>query len=90
MTVELLSLVENALCVAKQALGSHAGRPESGGLPRETHIVAHCVRKEERHSYSELVDRLRPDCQRHSHLYAIKSDCQVYALRSVSVFFGIV
>ena len=58
MAVELLSLVENALRVAKQALGTHAGKPESGGLPRETHIVAHCVRKEEGHSYTELVDRL--------------------------------
>ena len=67
MAVELLSLVENALRVAKQALGSHAGKPESGGLPRETHVVAHCVRKEEEHSYGELVDRLSlmPDvCER--------------------------
>ena len=57
MAVELLSLVANALRVAKQALGSHPWNP-SRGLPRETHIVAHCVRKEEGHSYGELVDRL--------------------------------
>ena len=34
------------------------GKPESGGLPREAHIVAHCIRKEENHTFAELVDRL--------------------------------
>jgi IS5 family transposase len=29
-----------------------------GGLPRETHIVAYCIRKEEGHTHTELVDRL--------------------------------
>jgi IS5 family transposase len=58
MAVALLDLVENALRVAKQALGNHAGKPESGGLPREAHIVAHCIRKEEGHTFTELVDRL--------------------------------
>jgi IS5 family transposase len=58
MGVALLDLVETALRVAKQALGNQAGKPESGGLAREAHIVAHCIRKEEGHSYEELVDRL--------------------------------
>jgi len=58
MGVALLDLVEKALRVAKQALGNRAGKPESGGLARETHIVAHCIRKEEGHSFTELVDRL--------------------------------
>lgn len=67
MAVELPSLVENALRVAKQSVGTHTRKPESGGLPGETHIVAHCVRKEEGHGYTELVDRLSlmPDvCER--------------------------
>ena len=58
MGVALLDLVENGLRVAKQALGNQAGKPESGGLAREAHIVAHLIRKEEGHSYAELVDRL--------------------------------
>ncbi|SET95038.1 transposase [Natrinema hispanicum] len=58
MAVALLDLVEKVLRVAKQALGNHAGKPESGGLPREAHIVAHCIRKEEGHTFTELVDRL--------------------------------
>jgi hypothetical protein len=67
MGVALLDLVETALRVAKQALGKRAGKPVSGGLAREAHIVAHCIRKEEGHSYAELVDRLSlmPDvCER--------------------------
>ena len=58
MGVALLDLVETALRVAKQALGNRAGKPDSGGLAREAHIVAHCIRKEEGHSYAELVDRV--------------------------------
>jgi len=53
MGVALLDLVETALRVAKQALGNRAGKPDSGGLAREAHIVAHCIRKEEGHSYAE-------------------------------------
>jgi len=58
MAVALLDLVEKALRVAKQALGNHTGKPESGGIPREAHIVAHCIRKEEDYTFTELVDRL--------------------------------
>jgi hypothetical protein len=39
-------------------LGKRAGKPHSGGLACEDHIVAHCVRKEEGYSYAELVDRI--------------------------------
>ena len=58
MAVVLLDLVEKALRVAKQALGKHAGKPKSGGLARATHIVAHCIRKEEGYTFTELIDRL--------------------------------
>ncbi|WP_254546787.1 transposase [Halomarina pelagica] len=58
MAIALLDFVQNVLRVAKQALGNRAGRPASGGLPREAHIVAHCLRKEEGHTFTELVDRL--------------------------------
>jgi len=58
MAIALLDFVQKVRRVAKQALGRHAGKPESGGLPREAHIVAHCIRKEEGHTFTELVDRL--------------------------------
>jgi IS5 family transposase len=58
MTIALLDFARNVRRVAKQALGNRAGRPASGGLPREAHIVAHCIRKEEGHTFTELVDRL--------------------------------
>jgi len=58
MAIALLDFTQNVLRVAKQALGNRAGRPASGGLPREAHIVAHCIRKEESHTFTELVDRL--------------------------------
>ncbi|SMO90017.1 transposase [Halorubrum cibi] len=56
--VVVLGVFFPAVHVAKQALGKHAGKPESGGLPREAHIVAHCIRKEVGHTFTELVDRL--------------------------------
>jgi len=58
MAIDLLDFVQNALHAAKQALGKRAGKPESGGLPRETHIVVHCIRKEEGHTFTEIVNRL--------------------------------
>jgi hypothetical protein len=71
MGVKLLKLVGTALPVAKQALGKQAGKPGSGGLTGETHIVAHCILKKENHSYAEVVNRmsLMPavcDCLRHA------------------------
>jgi len=58
VAVVLLDFVQKALHVAKQALGNRAGKPESGGLPRETHIVAHCLQKKEGYTFTELIDRL--------------------------------
>ncbi len=56
MSIALLDLVETALRVVEQALGKRAGKSDSGGLVREAHIVAHCIRKQKSHSYAELVD----------------------------------
>jgi hypothetical protein len=58
MAINLLNLVRKARRVAKQALGNRAGKPESGGLPREVHIVAYCLWKEEGYTFTELIDRL--------------------------------
>jgi IS5 family transposase len=58
MEVDLLDFVQECKRLAKQALGKHAGKPESGGLARATHIVAHCIRKEEGYTFTELIDRL--------------------------------
>lgn len=58
MDVGLLTLVESALYVAKQTFRNRGCQPDLGGLARETHIVAHCIRKEDGHSYAELADRL--------------------------------
>jgi hypothetical protein len=58
MGVALLDLVEKGLRAAKQALRNRAGKPESGGLPREAHIVVHCIRKEEGHTFAKIIDRL--------------------------------
>jgi IS5 family transposase len=44
--------------LAKQALGKHAGEPASGGFARWVHVVLHCVRLEEGHSYRETPNRL--------------------------------
>ena len=57
MAIALLDFIKNVLYVAKQALGNHAGKPESGGLPCEAHIVAHCLQKKG-HTFTELVDRI--------------------------------
>jgi len=58
MAVALLDLVEKALRVAKQALGESSGEARIWRVSREAHIVAHCIRKEEDHTFTELVDRL--------------------------------
>lgn len=60
MGIVLLNLGEIALRVAEQALGKRADKPNSGGLAREAYVVAYCIRKEEDHSYAELVDRVSP------------------------------
>lgn len=42
---------------SQTSVGNHAGKREFGGLPRGTHIVEHCIRKEETHTFTKLVDR---------------------------------
>ena len=58
MAISLLDFARNCRRLAKQALGSKAGKPASGGLPRWVHIVVHCLRLEEGWTYTEVIDRL--------------------------------
>jgi IS5 family transposase len=58
MEVDLLDFVERCRHLAKQALGKHAGEPASGGFARWIHVVLHCFRLEEGHSYRETPNRL--------------------------------
>jgi IS5 family transposase len=58
MEIDLLDFVERCRHLAKQALGKHAGEPASGGFARWVHVVLHCVRLEEGHSYRETPNRL--------------------------------
>ena len=45
--------------LARQALGNQAGEPTFGGLARWKHVVIHCYRLEDGHSYRETENRLR-------------------------------
>ncbi len=56
--VDLLDFVEQCRHLVKQALGKHAGEPASGGFARWKHVVLHCFRLEEDHSYRETPNRL--------------------------------
>ena len=58
MEVDLLDFVEQCRHLVKQALGKHAGEPASGGFARWKHVVLHCFRLEEDHSYRETPNRL--------------------------------
>jgi len=58
MEIDLLNFVEQCRHLAKQALGKHAGEPVSGGFARWKHVVLHCFRLEECHSYRETPNRL--------------------------------
>jgi len=58
MEVDILDFVEQCRRLAKQALGKHAGEPASGGFARWVHVVLHCFRVEEEHSYRETPNRL--------------------------------
>ncbi|MWV40211.1 IS5 family transposase [Natrialba sp. INN-245] len=58
MAINLLDFARNCRRLAKQAFGSHAGKPASGGLPRWVHVVVHCLRVEEGWTYPEVIDRL--------------------------------
>jgi hypothetical protein len=57
MEVSLLDFVRECKQLAKQALGKHAGEPASGGFARWKHVVIHCTRLEDNHTYREVVDR---------------------------------
>ena len=58
MEIDILDFVEQCRRLAKQALGKHAGEPASGGFARWVHVVLHCFRVEEEHSYRETPNRL--------------------------------
>jgi len=59
MEVDLLDFVEQCRRLVKQALGKHAGEPASGGFARWKHVVLHCLRLEDGHSYRETPNRLK-------------------------------
>jgi IS5 family transposase len=59
MEIDLLDFVEQCRHLAKQALGKHAGEPASGGFARWKHVVLHCLRLEDGHSYRETPNRLK-------------------------------
>ncbi|EMA07272.1 IS5 family transposase [Haloarcula marismortui] len=59
MEVDLLDFVEQCQHLVKQALGKHAGEPASGGFARWKHVVLHCLRFEDGHSYRETPNRLK-------------------------------
>ncbi|NLV08377.1 IS5 family transposase [Halomicrobium sp. HM KBTZ05] len=58
MEIDLLDFIEQCRHLAKQALGKHAGEPASGGFARWIHVVLHCYRLEDGHSYRETPNRL--------------------------------
>jgi IS5 family transposase len=57
--VDLLDFMRIGKRLAKQALGKDAGKPVEGGLARWKHVVIHCYRLEDEHSYRETENRLR-------------------------------
>jgi len=59
MEVDLLDFVEQCRQLVKQALGKHAGEHASGGFARWKHVVLHCLRLEDGHSYREAPNRLK-------------------------------
>jgi len=59
MEIDLLDFVQKSKRLAKQALGKHAGEPASGGFARWVHVVLHCFRLEEEHSFRETENRLK-------------------------------
>ena len=59
MEVDLLNFVEQCQQLVKQALGKHLGEPAGGGFARWKHVVLHCLRLEDNHSYRETPNRLK-------------------------------
>jgi len=58
MEVNLLDFVEQCRQLVKQALRKHAGKPASGGFAHWKHVVLHCFRFEDGHSYRDTPNRL--------------------------------
>lgn len=59
MELDIFDFIEQCRHLAEQALGKHAGEPASGGSARWIHVVLHCFRVEETHSYREAPNRLQ-------------------------------
>jgi len=59
MEVDLLDFVEQCRRLVKQALGKARGRAASGRFARWKHVVLHCLRLEDGHSYRETPNRLK-------------------------------
>ncbi|MFC6769919.1 transposase, partial [Natrinema soli] len=57
--VDLLDFLRKYKQLAKQALGTDAGKPVEGGLARWKHLVIHGYRLEDGHSYRETENRLQ-------------------------------
>ena len=57
MEIDLLDFVEQCRQLVKQALGKHASEPDSGGFAGRKHVVLHCFRVEDGHSYHETPNR---------------------------------
>ena len=58
MEIDFLDFIEQCRRLAKQVLGEHTGEPASGGFARWKHVVLHCFRLEDGHSYRETPNRL--------------------------------
>ena len=59
MEVALLDFARECKQLAKPALGTHVREPASGGFARWKHVVLHCFRVEDSHSYRETPNRLK-------------------------------
>ncbi len=58
MAIDFFDFVHSVRQFAEQALGKHAGKPESGGPTRWVHVAIHSVRIQENHTYTEVIDSL--------------------------------
>lgn len=59
MEIDILDFIEQCCQIAKQGWGKHAGKPASGGFAHWIHVVLHCFRLEDGHSYRETPNRLK-------------------------------
>ena len=59
MGIDILEFIEQCRDLAKQPLGKHAGEPASSGFARWVHVVLHCFRVEETHSYRETPNQVK-------------------------------